>query len=314
MQRRRTRSTGVIRRNSAHALPRVYSISNGKGGTGKTSITANIGGLAAAAGYKVLLIDFDPQGNLNRDLGYQNSDEGKAQASAIITGAPLPITAGIRPNLDIVLGGSELSHVVTAMIPKMVTMSEPTLADHFHSSLAAVVESYDIILIDTPPGDALLVESAFANSTGVLITTRPDEASLDGVDLTADRFELVRAINPKLQLIGAVIFATGTQSTRIDQVTREALTEIFGDPKYVFDTKIRTAEAAAVDSRREGKLIHEIAPEVEKAVLARFSALKESRPIGGSFHATNLDGIVEDYQNLTLESLRRISWLEEQTS
>lgn len=310
MHRRRSRSTAVIRRNSARALPRVYSISNGKGGTGKTSITANIGGLAAAAGYKVLMIDFDPQGNLNRDLGYQNTDDGKAQAAAIIAGTALPITHEIRPNLDIVLGGAELSNVVTTMIPKMVTMSEPTLADHFHKSLAAVANGYDLILIDTPPGDALLVESAFANSRGVVITTRPDEASLDGVDLTADRFEMVRAINPSLQLVGAVIFATGTKSTRIDQVAREALTEIFGDSKYVFDTKIRAAEAAAVDSRREGKLIHEIAPEVEKAVLERFAALKDSRPRTGGFHATNLDGIVEDYQNLTLEFLHRVSDLE----
>ena len=121
---------------------------------------------------------------------------------------------------------------------------------------------------------------------------------------------MVRAINPSLQLVGAVIFATGTKSTRIDQVAREALTEIFGDSKYVFDTKIRAAEAAAVDSRREGKLIHEIAPEVEKAVLERFAALKDSRPRTGGFHATNLDGIVEDYQNLTLEFLHRVSDLE----
>jgi len=68
--------------------------------------------------------------------------------------------------------------------------------------------------------------------------------------------------------------------------------------------------APASGAQALGRLIHEIAPEVEKAVLERFAALKDSRPRTGGFHATNLDGIVEDYQNLTLEFLHRVSDLE----
>ena len=52
------------------ALRRTIAVLNGKGGVGKTSLTANLSGLFADAGYRVLAIDLDPQGNLGNDLGY----------------------------------------------------------------------------------------------------------------------------------------------------------------------------------------------------------------------------------------------------
>lgn len=54
-------------------LERVIAVVNGKGGVGKTTITANLGGMLAASGYKVLLIDMDPQGNLAEELGDRKS-------------------------------------------------------------------------------------------------------------------------------------------------------------------------------------------------------------------------------------------------
>ena len=54
----------------------VIAFANGKGGVGKTSLTANVAGLAADAGWRVLAVDLDPQGNLGSDLGYDQTDKG----------------------------------------------------------------------------------------------------------------------------------------------------------------------------------------------------------------------------------------------
>jgi len=54
-------------------MRRVIAIANGKGGVGKTSLTAGLAGLTAAAGYRILTVDADPQGNLRRDMGYDSS-------------------------------------------------------------------------------------------------------------------------------------------------------------------------------------------------------------------------------------------------
>ncbi|MCP6423373.1 AAA family ATPase, partial [Klebsiella pneumoniae] len=82
----------------------------GKGGTGKTSCAANVAGLAAQAGMKVLLIDLDSQGNLEFDLGYvDKGDEGKHLVSTLLTDGVLePVLKNVRPNLDVIPGGGKL--------------------------------------------------------------------------------------------------------------------------------------------------------------------------------------------------------------
>jgi len=85
-------------------MRRIVAIANGKGGVGKTSLTAGLAGLVAAAGYRVLTLDADPQGNLRRDLGYSSSD-GQNLAMAIQNGVPLAPLRDVRPNLDCIPGG-----------------------------------------------------------------------------------------------------------------------------------------------------------------------------------------------------------------
>src|SRR4051794_23157663 len=99
-------------------LRRTVAVINGKGGVGKTSVTANLAGLYAAAGYRVCAIDLDPQGNLGNDLGYLAAglaDGGAGLHAAAVTGvAPTPLV-GVRPNLDVVPGGEQL-HDLAAVL------------------------------------------------------------------------------------------------------------------------------------------------------------------------------------------------------
>src|SRR3954465_4521260 len=93
------------------ALARVIAIVNDKGGVGKTSIAANLGGQFAGAGYRCLLVDLNRQANLADDLGYRGTeidDEGAGLLGAIIAKTPLRPTVDIRPQLDVVCGGARL--------------------------------------------------------------------------------------------------------------------------------------------------------------------------------------------------------------
>jgi len=96
---------------------RAIAIANGKGGVGKTTITANLSGLLAAAGYRVLAVDTDPQGNLARDLAYEG-DGGQSLALAIQHGKPLEPLREVRPNLDVIAGGEALADVAAVAISR----------------------------------------------------------------------------------------------------------------------------------------------------------------------------------------------------
>ena len=94
-------------------MRRVVAIANGKGGVGKTTLTAGLAGQVAASGLRVLVVDTDPQGNLGRDLGYGLQD-GSSLGLAITHGLPVDVIRGVRDRLDVVPGGPALWDVAPA--------------------------------------------------------------------------------------------------------------------------------------------------------------------------------------------------------
>ena len=97
------------------ALGRVVAIANGKGGVGKTSLTTTLAGLAATAGYRILLIDLDPQGNAGEDLGYTGAgtgDDGAGLVAALAADTALAVTLPqARPGIDVICGGCSTASV-----------------------------------------------------------------------------------------------------------------------------------------------------------------------------------------------------------
>lgn len=293
----------------SYCIPGVLAVGNGKGGTGKSSLVANVAGLAAAAGIRTLAIDLDPQGNLSPDLGLEHSD-GLALRRALEDGSPLPITLDpARPGLGVVQSGARLADITTLIMAR--GYDAPPLGALLHESLSAVREEWDLVIIDTPPGDRALVEAAFSVAEGVVIVSKTDQRSFDGVAVTAERFQAVhQSTNPDVQLLGLALFDIGSQAVKIEREARAELEQMLQGLAFeqaVFNARIRHASGAAQDLRKRGKLVHELENEVARAHRERFARIKAGEE--ATFHASNMDGLAGDYASLAQEILGRLSAL-----
>jgi chromosome partitioning protein len=290
-------------------MGRVVAIANAKGGVGKTSLTAGLAGELARSGYRVLTVDADPQGNLCLDLGYPVGD-GEGLALAIQNGFRLEPLRNVRPNLDCVTGGAALADIPATYISRLARGQ--TMAG-LRTSLETVRpavgrEDYDIVLVDTPPGEPVLQKLVFNASDYLIIPTRSDEASLDGLVTVAQRFAAARASNPDLTLLGVLLFGVRAGSTRLREGVRAALREALEGAAPVFDTSIRYLESAAVDMRRNGLLPFELERQQEREKAQRLRQLHEgSRPGRGSgLLSRDASGIARDYGALAEEVLKAI--------
>ena len=294
-------------------MRRVVAIANAKGGVGKTSLTAGLAGLAARAGHRVLTVDADPQGNLSLDLGYPISD-GRGLASAIQSGHELTPLRRVRPNLDCVPGGSALFDIPATYFSRMARGQTMT---GLRAALDRVAPDepgagYELILVDTPPGEPVLQELVFHASDLLIIPTRSDEASLDGLVTVAHRFAASRHLNPTLRLLGVLLFGVRHGSARLHDGVRASLEEALEGAAPVFRTTIRYHESAAVDMRRHGLLPYELERRhtlEKKARLARLhSGLRGAERDG--LLSRDAAGLSADYAALAEEVLGAVRALE----
>lgn len=283
-------------------IENAVAVINGKGGTGKTSVVANVAGLAAAAGYRVLTIDLDPQGNLGRDLGYTRDGEGTgtgAPLMAALSGhAALAPHLGVRPDLDAVAGGEDLEDWAALASSWRSRGRGPEEA--LDRALQPLAARYHLILIDCPPGNRELQLLAMAAARFAVIPTKPDEASLDGMVRVARLFDTVRGHNPSLELLGVLLFGIEARATAVRAEVRAQVAAELGDPDLVFTAEVRHLLAPARDARGRGQLVHEY----EQAVLAAPRFYEK----GGRDErlAASAPGLAGDYQMVTRELLTRM--------
>jgi len=291
---------------SRTALRRTMAVINGKGGVGKTSTVSNVGGLLASAGYKVLLVDLDVQGNLAEDLGYVGTDlndEGLGLFQAVSAGQPIVPVRGIRPGLDVVPGGERLEDLDDVLSGRR-RREGSAAAEAFAASLAPTAAAYDLVLIDCPPGQEVLQEVALVAARWVIIPTRTDVSSRKGLRKVARRFDTAGHINPELQLLGVILHGATKAATRITAEAIAGVQEDFSGSAPLFTAHIRYAEAAAVDARKRGQLVHELERDV-----ASGPKWWERRRNGqkGSGLAASAGTLAQDYQALAEEIVDRLA-------
>lgn len=151
-------------------MAKVIAIVNQKGGVAKSTSCVNLGIGLVKKGYKVLAIDFDPQGSLTESLGYQNPDELEITVATILhcemNGLELPEGYGIlhhEEGMDILPANIELSGVEVSLVN---VMSREYVLKQF---IKTVSPEYDYILIDNMPSLGMLTVNALAAADSVII-------------------------------------------------------------------------------------------------------------------------------------------------
>jgi len=216
------------------------AVTNQKGGVGKTTTAVNMAFYMAKMGKKVLLIDFDPQGNATSGLGTEKTALKKSIVNVIDSSASLGevIYETKFKNLWLVPATQELAN------------AEPGLAaqeDRFIRLARAVMtieKDYDYIIIDVPPSLGLLTVNALVATKYVLLPVQAEFYALEGLGQLLETMKLTRKLNPPLELLGVLVTMVDGRTILAAQVYEEIKKHF---PGKVFETRIprnvRLAEA-----------------------------------------------------------------------
>jgi chromosome partitioning protein len=222
------------------AMARVIAIAVPKGGTGKTTTTLNLGAALAEQGQRVLLVDFDPQGNLTQALGLRPSELEHTVYSAIKY-----FLTRFEPQLDLAVRATSAGvDIVPTSARLNLANDELAVAIQrefvLQKLLAPLLPRYDYILIDTLPYLGVLVVNALTAAHEVLIPLQAEYLATESVALMLDQVQLMRRSG-----LNATLEITGILLTMIDQrtiISREAIEHartVFGHHVRVFDTMIK---------------------------------------------------------------------------
>lgn len=232
-------------------------IANGKGGVLKTTLVAHVAGLAAVAGWRVLAVDLDPQGNLARDLGYvDRSDAGRALFDAVRRGEPLEPLRGVRDGLDVVAAGDETADLALLLGAGTQSAGESAF-DRLGEVLTPLGSDYDLVVIDTPPANPVLVRAALRFCRWVVIPTLPDSASIDGMGRVWADLRTATTVNPDVEVLGVALTLLQAGASAVARDARADLDEILMGKVPVFTTTIRIAQSVARACRERGILANE---------------------------------------------------------
>ncbi|MEI7838837.1 MAG: ParA family protein [bacterium] len=220
-------------------MTHVVAIVNQKGGVGKTTTTINLGAQLAKDGYKVLIIDSDPQGNATSGLGLSGNTFEKTTYNLLVSKTPIDkvIQETYIPNLHIIpanpnLAGAEID--LSTMISREFKLKESLIAS-----------THDFILIDCPPALGLLSINALTAADSVLIPVQAEYYALEGLSQLLNIIQIVKQnINKKLEILGVVITMYDKRTSLSEQVLSE-IKNHFGDKVFetIIPRNIRLAEA-----------------------------------------------------------------------
>jgi chromosome partitioning protein len=240
-------------------MARVIAFANQKGGVAKTTSTLNLAVAMKEQGYRVLMVDLDPQGNLTMSQGFNPDDIDRSMFDVLVHKLPIEeVVRNAEADLAVAsidLAGAELA--LSSMIGRERTLEK---------SLAPIKERYDYILIDTPPSLGLLTINAFVAADGVIVPVQTEYLSLRGLVQLENTLSMVREnLNPNVEIMGIL----PTMYDRRLLHSREAveiLKENFGD--LVYNTRIRkTIRYAEAPVKGQSVLAYD--PEGEAAGMYR---------------------------------------------
>ncbi|WP_425459370.1 ParA family protein [Flexivirga caeni] len=230
------------------AEPRVLTVSNQKGGVGKTTTTVNVAAALAQFGLRVLVIDIDPQGNASTALGIPHHAEVPSVYDVVVDDQELASVLQECPDIPglwcapatIDLAGAELELV--SLVARESRLKRAI--DHYQQQ-PGDAGIFDFILIDCPPSLGLLTVNAFVAAREVFIPIQCEYYALEGLSQLLKNIELIRAhLNPELH-VSTILLTMYDARTRLSAQVADEVRTHFSEQvlKATIPRSVRISEA-----------------------------------------------------------------------
>ena len=224
----------------------VIAICNQKGGVGKTATAVSMGIALAHEGKKVLLVDFDSQGDSTYSLGWYDSGEYKDTIASlmkkVVSGDEIAEREAIlthKEGIDVIPANTELSDL------DMILVTAMNRERNLKTYLDGVKKDYDYVLLDCPPSLGILTINALTAADSIIIPVQAEPLpAKDMTELIRTITKVKRSLNPKLRIDGILMTFIDNRNHLTAEVS-EQIRRNYGSAINVFDTEIPVAVNAS---------------------------------------------------------------------
>jgi len=226
---------------SGNPLPRVLAVANQKGGVGKTTTSVNLGAALAELGFRVLVIDLDPQGNATTGLGIDARTFELSMYDVLMRDASLEdcVEPTSMKNLFVAPATIALAGAEIELVPAFSRELK------LKRAIESVIDEFDYVLIDCPPSLGLITVNALAAADEVLVPIQCEYYALEGLSQLMRNVHLVGSnLNPELDISTIVLTMYDARTKLSDQVANE-VRQHFGAKvcRIVIPRTVRLSEA-----------------------------------------------------------------------
>ena len=232
-------------------MGKVISVSNQKGGVGKTTTSLSLAASLGVLEKKVLLIDADPQGNATSGIGINSDDFNKSSYDVLLNQCEIndSIIKTKSPNLDIIPANIDLVAVEIELVD--TNKREYMLTKMIHK----IKKDYDFIIIDCPPSLGLITMNALTASNSVIIPIQCEYYALEGLGKLLNTIKGIQKVhNDNLEIEG-ILLTMFDSRLRLSNQVKDDVKKHFGD--MVFSTIIpRNVSLGEAPSHGESIIVY----------------------------------------------------------
>ena len=251
----------------------VITVINNKGGTGKTTTCVNLGAALSKLGYRVLLVDMDPQASASLSLGISREELSPGVADVLFDGMPVPdaVHRTSIPRFYVLTGEMELANC------DLILGEREDGRFRLKKSLYDVRGSYDFVLVDCPPSLSLLPVNALTASDAFMVTMMPEYLAYEGLVGLMQMIEAVRSglgINPLLlgilfTMVSSVARRKHEYKTGLEVI--EKVREQYGDAVF---SRIIRRDPVLNEAPSTGQSVFDFKPKARGAKEYRFLVME----------------------------------------